>query len=65
MTWKLSNVRPPQVTTVELPTAASRAVPLMVHGKLDALATPSESNEKANKTKVFFIASPPNRISNF
>jgi hypothetical protein len=50
---------------VELPTAASRAVPLMVHGKLDALATPSESNEKANKTKVFFIASPPNRISNF
>jgi hypothetical protein len=41
--------------TVPLVTGLSPPV-LIVHGKGDALATLSESNEKANNTKKFFIA---------
>jgi hypothetical protein len=54
ITWKLSNVKPPHAITVLLVTGLSTPV-LIVQGKVDALATLSESNEKANNI-IFFIA---------
>jgi hypothetical protein len=58
----LLNVILPQVTVVAFDAPESVALPVSVHGKGFALATASESNEKANSIKNLFIAFPPNRI---
>ena len=62
-TWKSSNVRPPQVTTVLAVTVPPSPVPLTVQGISDAWATLSEPKRIESDNNTFFIEILRNRPS--